>query len=94
MKCPKCQAENSEMRKFCHECGAKLLLVCPQCGSENLPSDKFCGECGYNLTIPSEPVSKDLSFDEKLEKIQKYLPKGIKSYRKGTKSRVSASRSR
>ncbi len=77
MKCPKCQAENPETRKFCHECGAKLLLVCPQCGSENLPSDKFCGECGYNLTTPSEPTPRDLSYDEKMEKIRRYLPEGI-----------------
>jgi len=77
VKCPKCQAENSDERKYCHECGAKLLLICPQCGAENLPSDKFCGECGHNLTLPSEPVPKDLSFEEKLDKIQRYLPEGI-----------------
>jgi class 3 adenylate cyclase/tetratricopeptide (TPR) repeat protein len=77
MKCPKCQADNPDERKFCHECGAKLVLVCPQCGSENFPGDKFCGECGYNLTIPSEPTPRELSFDEKIEKIQRYLPEGI-----------------
>jgi class 3 adenylate cyclase len=49
MKCPKCQTENPELRKFCSECGAKLLLICPQCGFENLPKDKFCGECGTAL---------------------------------------------
>ena len=32
MKCPKCQIENSDTRKFCSDCGAKLLRVCPQCG--------------------------------------------------------------
>jgi class 3 adenylate cyclase/tetratricopeptide (TPR) repeat protein len=49
MKCPKCQCENPHGRKFCRECGAKLLLVCPGCGYENLPEDKFCGECGQKL---------------------------------------------
>jgi class 3 adenylate cyclase/tetratricopeptide (TPR) repeat protein len=29
------------------------------------------------LTTPSEPVVKELSFDEKLDKIQRYLPKGL-----------------
>jgi predicted ATPase/class 3 adenylate cyclase len=29
------------------------------------------------LTTPSEPVVKDLSFDEKIDKIQRYLPKGL-----------------
>jgi class 3 adenylate cyclase/tetratricopeptide (TPR) repeat protein len=77
MKCPKCQTDNTGMRKFCRECGAELLLICPQCGSENLPGDKFCGECGQNLTSPSEPAPKELSFDEKLDKIQRYLPKGL-----------------
>ncbi|MBW2345653.1 MAG: AAA family ATPase [Deltaproteobacteria bacterium] len=77
MKCPKCQAENPEMRKFCRECGTKLILLCPKCNSENLPGDKFCGECGQDLTLPPEPLPKGLSFGEKLDKIQRYLPKGI-----------------
>jgi class 3 adenylate cyclase len=51
MKCPKCQTENPETRKFCSECGEKLLLICPQCGFENLPKDKFCGECGQKLEV-------------------------------------------
>jgi class 3 adenylate cyclase/tetratricopeptide (TPR) repeat protein len=58
-------------------CGAKLLKKCPRCGCENLPSDKFCGECGNSLAQPSEPTHKDLTFDEKLNKIQRYLPRGL-----------------
>jgi hypothetical protein len=77
MKCPKCQAENPETKKFCCECGAKLSKVSPQCGSEILPADKFCGECGHPLSLPSKPTPKDPSFDEKIRKIQKYLPSGL-----------------
>ncbi len=78
MKCPACQSENSDTRKFCGECGAKLLLKCPHCGFENLPNDKYCGECGHNLLTPTEAaLPKALSFDEKLAKIQKYLPGGL-----------------
>ena len=54
MKCPECQTENQETRKFCRECGAKLILFCPQCSSANLPGDKFCGECGFDLGKPKE----------------------------------------
>ena len=45
--------------------------------SKNTASGQILYEYGHNLTIPSDPALKGLSFDEKLEKIQKYLPKGI-----------------
>ncbi|MDY6789823.1 MAG: adenylate/guanylate cyclase domain-containing protein [Thermodesulfobacteriota bacterium] len=77
MQCPKCQFDNPEGMKFCVECGNKLETICSKCGFSNSPGFKFCGECGHNLTISSEPLPKDLSFDEKLDKIQKYLPKGL-----------------
>ena len=59
MKCPKCSTENSETRKFCRECGAKLSQLCSRCGSENIPGDKFCGECGYDLREPTEAPPPD-----------------------------------
>lgn len=34
-------------------------------------------ECGQNLTLPSKPIPTGLSFDEKLDRIQRYLPKGL-----------------
>ena len=71
MKCPGCQSENSEEAKFCGKCGEKLFLICTQCGSENTPGNNFCNECGQNITLPSEPTPKDLSFDEKIDKIQR-----------------------
>src|SRR5512139_693397 len=77
MKCPKCQTENPEGMKFCVECGKKLEIICPKCGSSNSPIFKFCGECGHNLSIPSEAKAKELSVDEKLAKIQRYLPKDL-----------------
>jgi class 3 adenylate cyclase/tetratricopeptide (TPR) repeat protein len=79
MNCLKCQTENLETRKFCKKCGTKLLIICSQCSSENLPDDFFCGECGHSLSAaaPSKPTPKDLTFDEKLAKIQKYLPGNI-----------------
>jgi len=77
MKCPKCQADNPEGMKFCGKCGTKLEKVCPKCNFSNPPDFTFCGECGHDLTLPSMPLAKELSFDEKLSKIQKYLPGGL-----------------
>ena len=66
MKCPDCNTENPDSRKFCRECGSKFLVKCPHCSSENLPGDKFCGDCGQKLSDASELPPKDLTFDEKL----------------------------
>ena len=43
----------------------------------NLPGSSFCKGCGHNLGPSSEPPPKDLSFDEKIAKIQRYLPEGL-----------------
>jgi class 3 adenylate cyclase len=77
MKCPKCQYENPEGIKFCGECGTKLERTCPNCRFTNPPQFKFCGECGQPLTLPSDAPHKSLSFEEKIAKIQRYLPEGL-----------------
>jgi hypothetical protein len=77
MQCPKCQFGNREGAKFCKKCGAKLELACPECSYLLTPDSLFCDECGCSLSEISEKAPEDLSFDEKLTKIQKYLPKGI-----------------
>jgi class 3 adenylate cyclase/tetratricopeptide (TPR) repeat protein/ribosomal protein L40E len=77
MKCPKCQTENPETANFCGECQTKLEKVCPNCNHLNQPQFKFCNKCGSNLTITPKEATKELSFDEKLAKIQRYLPKDL-----------------
>ena len=77
MKCPKCQFENREEAKFCNECGNKFDVTCPECDASNRVGSKYCDECGHQLTITSTTTSQNLSFDEKLAKIQKYLPQGL-----------------
>ena len=74
MECPKCGFSIKHGTKFCTKCGAKLALKCSNCDAETDVGDDFCGECGHDLRKPSEPAPRDLSFDEKIEKIQKYLP--------------------
>ena len=53
MKCPRCQHDSREGRRFCAECGASLALACPACGFSNEPSEKFCGGCGVLLGTPA-----------------------------------------
>ena len=77
MKCPKCGSDNIDKAKFCNECGQNLELKCPRCGVTNPPGSNFCNDCGHDLTQSFAAFPKDLSFDEKIAKIQKYLPSGI-----------------
>ncbi len=77
MLCSECQNQNPKDSKFCLECGQKLEQKCPQC-KKSLPLEaKFCNGCGHKLSARQIPPLKELSLDEKLAKIQKYLPKGI-----------------
>ena len=92
MQCPKCQFENPEGIKFCGECGARLERICPSCNSSSPPNFKFCGECGHKFDGPVEAPPKDLSFDEKLTKIQKYLPKGLTEKILSQKNRIEGER--
>jgi class 3 adenylate cyclase/tetratricopeptide (TPR) repeat protein len=77
MECAEYGFDNREEIKFCEECGSKLEIVCPSCGAKVPLDRKFCGECGQSLLQSVASPTKDLSFDEKLAKIQKYLPSGL-----------------
>ena len=52
MRCPRCEADNREGRRFCAACGASLVLTCPACGFSNEPGENFCGGCGVQLVLP------------------------------------------
>ncbi len=92
MKCPKCQSENPEKAKFCIECGDPMEFHCPKCGEITPATGKFCMECGHDLTLHQDPTPKDLSFEEKLEKIQRYLPKGLTEKILSQKDRIEGER--
>ncbi len=85
MKCPHCQTENPNKKKFCGDCGAKLLEVCSHCGAENPPDKKFCGDCGQPLVSgqtkespAKQPVSIPTSFAGGRYQVKKFLGEGGK----------------
>ena len=53
MNCSACGSANEPGRKFCGECGARLVTPCPSCGAPNAPTSRFCGECGTSLGLPA-----------------------------------------
>jgi len=92
MKCPKCQFENPEGMKFCGGCGKILEQFCPSCNFSNPPQFSFCGNCGQDLNIPSAKATKDLSLNEQIKKIQRYLPKGLAEKILSQKDRIEGER--
>jgi predicted ATPase/class 3 adenylate cyclase len=92
MKCPECQFDNREGAKFCISCGTKLEINCSKCSHLNPPESKFCEECGSQLNLLSEQAPQELSFDEKIAKIQKYLPQGVTEKILAQKDRIEGER--
>jgi class 3 adenylate cyclase/pimeloyl-ACP methyl ester carboxylesterase len=74
MKCPKCGSENRQKAKFCNDCGIKLELICPECKSVCKVSAKFCDHCGTRVSLTGPDLTP---LDEKIDKIQRYLPQGL-----------------
>ncbi|UCE51712.1 MAG: AAA family ATPase, partial [Desulfobacterales bacterium] len=52
-------------------------MYCPECQIENPEDSKFCNECGHNFHLTSNATPQVFSFDEKIEKIKRYLPQGL-----------------
>ena len=52
-------------------------MKCPKCQFENPAKAVFCMKCGGQLAGSTEPSPQALSLDEKIDKIQRYLPKGL-----------------
>ena len=52
-------------------------MKCPECHHENPEDARFCMGCGNSLTLAPESPAAELSFDQKLDKIKRYLPKGL-----------------
>jgi len=67
-------------------------MKCPSCQFENPEKAKFCIDCGQNLTSASTATPQVLSFEEKLEKIQRYLPSGLAEKILSQKDRIEGER--
>ena len=65
--CSACGKPSAPDKKFCAECGGKIIavapvaadgMVCSACGKPGAKDKKFCGECGGKLKAAA-PAAKD-----------------------------------
>ncbi|MEJ2135309.1 MAG: adenylate/guanylate cyclase domain-containing protein, partial [Desulfofustis sp.] len=95
MQCSKCDFDNPDQAKYCGGCGDKLEILCPQCNYINPLNHKFCNECGQKFSADQQPSAESaaaISEEDKFEKIQKYLPKGIAEKIIAQKGRIEGER--
>jgi len=66
MRCPSCEEEAPDGKRFCVNCGAALVATCARCSAPLLDGERFCGDCGTpvaNAPLPTlkivEPESGD-----------------------------------
>ncbi len=57
MRCASCNAENTDDRRFCGDCGAPLAASCSKCSFTNQPGIRFCGGCGQKLHKEAKPAA-------------------------------------
>ncbi len=67
-------------------------MKCLSCGFESPAEMNFCGKCGYELTATSDLSSKAHSLEEKLARIQRYLPEGLVKKILAQKDRIEGER--
>jgi class 3 adenylate cyclase/tetratricopeptide (TPR) repeat protein len=67
-------------------------MKCPKCRSENPKGSNFCNECGHGLIPISTATPKGLSFDEKIDRIQRYLPKDLSEKILSQKDKIEGER--
>lgn len=60
MKCPNCGAAIAKGKKFCGNCGTKIIIkqkiTCPNCGAEIAEGKKFCGMCGAKILSQQKSI--------------------------------------
>lgn len=62
--CKECKTSNPKGKKFCSNCGAKLMQQCPNCQADVADGVKFCPECGASMVVEHNCPNCGTSYGE------------------------------
>jgi len=87
VQCASCGAELLAGKRFCHACGARVVLTCPQCNAAVVPGFRFCPDCGFQLAArgngagtpdaQAPATSGDLPAADRLARLTKHIPDSL-----------------
>src|SRR5712691_11675376 len=100
--CSACQHANEDDARFCEQCGQPLAMRCPACGTPAKLGARFCRQCGKNLGQSAEPSyapavpppspARMLALDDKLDRLQRYLPSHLSEKILASRGRLEGER--
>ena len=67
-------------------------MQCPKCKVENPEGARYCNQCGAFLDSEDLQMALPQSFEEKIEKIQRYLPQGLTTKILNQRERIEGER--
>ena len=62
--CKHCKTANQKGKKFCSNCGAKLMKECPKCGHDVEDGVKFCPDCGALVEVEHNCPNCGTTYEE------------------------------
>ncbi len=67
-------------------------MQCPKCKVENPEGARYCNQCGAFLDSEDLQMALPQSFEEKIAKIQRYLPQGLTTKILNQRERIEGER--
>ena len=93
MKCPRCEAANPELARFCLNCGEALQSgpghACPRCGGDIPGSAYYCPGCGRPVEGMGDSSSLGRGAALPSDALQRLMPKQYLRQKKEKKGPVS-----
>src|SRR5437899_2692101 len=91
MRCTACGAELIAGKKFCHACGASVVVQCRGCGATIDPEFRFCPDCGLQQNAAVHDGAPPSTTDA-FTRLSRHIPSGLIHKIRATQGAVAGER--